>query len=242
MNWRNLTRTTLLATIAAAASAYLASGVLRLAFDAPSAEAHQASNFTSIQYLNDYWNNYDGDDSSNADWPLRFVFYGNAEVDLIKDRLDGCGGDPTISPGICNDTVVSSENFGTGDNIDNGGQGSWVGYDTDKGLKETVGCNWYYHFRVYARSDTDHNYNPDYGFYVFMTVHQDYETAWPGCQPNRYRSYESTENAFLSRAQSVAGWVTHSNLSYQYNYQPNAEWSPNSYVESNGYVSYVYVP
>lgn len=129
--------------------------------------------------------------------------------------------------------------FGTGDNIDNGGQGSWVGYDTDSGQKTAVGCSWYYHMRVYARSDTDQNYNPDYGFYVFMTVHQDYETVWPGC-PDKYRSYESHESHFIWRAQQV-GWSTSANLSYQYNAETFREWAPNSWVESNGYVSYIYV-
>lgn len=72
-----------------------------------------------------------------------------------------------------------------------------------------------------------------------MTVHQDYETAWPGCFPNRYRSLESTESHFQWRAGQVSGWSVYANLSYQYNYEAYREWSPNSTVESNGYVTYV---
>jgi hypothetical protein len=228
------------------AFAHLATGIARSLTEPPPVQAHTAypGSFSYIYYLNDYWANYDGSGSygsSSVDWPLRFILYGSAEVDYVKYRLDGCNGDPTISPQLCNATATGPMQFHNGDNIDNGGQGSWVGTDTDSGIKQTVGCSWYYHMRVYARSDTDHNYNPDYSFYVFMTVHQDYETVWPGCFPNKYRSYETHEDHFVWRAQQVPGWVAYPDLSYQYNYEPNREWSSNAFVESDGYVSYIYV-
>ena len=48
------------------------------------------------------WDFLDDDDprsSSVVDWGMRFLFAGSVvDVDYIKDRLDGKGNDPSISP------------------------------------------------------------------------------------------------------------------------------------------------
>lgn len=63
---------------------HVTGGVYKFFQSPPSVSANPASDLRSISYLNDYWFNYDGSGSygsSSVDWPLRFVLYGNAEVD-----------------------------------------------------------------------------------------------------------------------------------------------------------------
>jgi hypothetical protein len=36
--------------------------------------------------------------SNNVDWPIRYVFTASASINYVKNRLDGAGNDPSISP------------------------------------------------------------------------------------------------------------------------------------------------
>lgn len=143
-----LVRKLVLAGLASGSALYLALGAAFSFFTPPHATADPASNLSVIAYAGDSWENYDFTsptwDANGVDWPLRFVFYNNAEVDYVKNKIDGCNGDPSISPTICN-TLASAQYFWTYDTSDSGGNPtSWLGYDADSGLKQTIGCSWYY--------------------------------------------------------------------------------------------------
>ena len=230
------------AAVAAASTVALALGVsVLLAAPQSPVRANPASNLAIIFYSGDNWANYDSNigawDASRVDWPLRFILFGSAEVGYVKNRLDGCGGDPSISPGLCG--PGGAQYMHSYDGLANP---NWAGFDSDAGQKSASSCSWQNrHFRVYARNDiagANANYNVDYGFYVFMTVHRDKETL-AGC-PNQYWSEESDEDHFSWRASQIQGWTPNYTQSFQGNAEAARWWVPGtSYVESDGYVEYI---
>ncbi len=74
----------------------LISGAVRLAPYDDEVRAWFASNLAQVSAgSGDWWYNYDFNSRSvyaaNVDWPIRYLFVGYAEVDNVKDRIDGCG-------------------------------------------------------------------------------------------------------------------------------------------------------
>ena len=127
--------------------------------------------------------------SNNVDWGMRYLFHDNAEVDYIKDRMDGVMTDPRIRPTVGN--VGSLKHAYIFDGPDHNGS-SW---DSDGGIKNNPWCNWNLgHMRLYANDGQ--SYNRDLGYYVVASVHQDYE-GWH-CT-NKYRSREVDEQFWYDR-------------------------------------------
>lgn len=133
---------------------------------------------------------------TRVDWAMRFIFHNNAEVDHVKDRLDGVFGDPGIIP-------VLPVKFGSRKyaNIYDGGHYSGDRWDGDSGIKDQPACTWNSgHMRFYAKGDQ--HYNSTYGYYLVASNHQDYEGVF--CQ-NKFRSTETTEDFWVNRIKDHLG-------------------------------------
>ena len=144
----------------------------------------------------DYGSKTDETDRYRVDWAMRFVFKENADIDYVKDRLDGRWHDPSISPNLNN--VLAHHKFAY---VDDGHdhQGSY--WDEDKGLKNHTGCFWNFgHMRFYANGDS--NYNPTLGYYVVATLHRDHEALH--CD-NQFSSLESHEDTWIDRIEDNLG-------------------------------------
>ena len=197
-----LTRCSLLFVAVVAAGVYLAIAVSGLVFGAPGAYAANeapSGTFGEISFAgNDSVYNWDfrtsgGAVSNNVDWGMRFIFADDADVEYVRDRLDGDGNDPSITP----------ELGGVGSNMKARlKDGSYWLWNFDGGMKNYPGCVLNYgHMRIYARSN-DSMWNNDLGYYVVATLHRDKETVKPwGCS-KLYVGYESSENWWVSRIQS----------------------------------------
>ena len=135
-------------------------------------------------------------DRTQVDWGMRFVFEDNADVNYVKDRLDGRYHDPSISPNLNN--VLAGWKYA---HIDDGPEHVGSYWDSDKGLKNSPGCNWNFgHMRFYANSDT--NYNPTLGYYVVASLHRDHEALY--CD-NQFTSLESDEDVWVDRIEDNLG-------------------------------------
>lgn len=215
---------------------FVAAGLSPLAGER-SARAWTASNLQQVSAgSEDWWYNYDFSSRSvyaaNVDWPIRWLFAGYAEVDYVKDRIDGCGGDPSMTP--CLGTSGSRKAFF---GVDSG----YSYWDQDGGRKAGSSCSADYHIRLYARSDADQNYSPVLGFYVLASAHLDVEWLGGSWCDNRYYSTEATQAWFDARARAVPGWTVASNVSNWLNYEPT-RWADSAhFVESDGYATYVTV-
>ena len=160
------------------------------------------------------WDFLDDDDprsSSVVDWGMRFLFAGSVvDVDYIKDRLDGKGNDPSISPEL--DGGRSAKYSYMGDGPEQTGS-NW---DGDNGIKKYRRCEWNSgHMRIYAQSGEDHNYDASLGNYVIASVHADLEYHWwewyPFICDKEFRSREIEEQAWRDR-------ITDSLISAPYNW------------------------
>ena len=127
------------------------------------------------------------------DWALRFVFGENAEIDKVKDRIDGEGGDPTISP------ALDSSGSGKKAWVDDGTQQTGSSWDSDAGIKEGNNCGYDDHMRFYAQSGEDRNYNVQWEYYIVASVHHE-DHGW-GC-PDYFWSWELDEDWWVSRINS----------------------------------------
>jgi hypothetical protein len=164
--------------------------------------------YASLSVSSDTIYNWDFDSSSpsstSVDWGVRFIFKSNAAIDYIKNRLDGVGSDPYISPYL-DDNGGQKYAY-----VDDGPEGGidFV-YDNDSGIKEGPSCDvgWDWgHMRLYVRTSSDSNYNIQWGYYVIATNHRDFENG--ACSP-QYHSYESDESDWNGRLNAVVsshGW------------------------------------
>jgi hypothetical protein len=199
---RQITHIAFLAAIVVVAFGYLAVTVVNL-FSEPMVVS--ASN-NAPQYAYErislgegdwVWNwdyNSQNEYRSNVDWAMRFIFKGNAEIDYIKDRLDGKHWDPSIHPNLGSMGWSKYSKF-----YDGGSQtdGEW---DSDRGIKDDRNCNWNWgHMRFYASSSEDRNYNQTYGYYVVATNHVDSEYVI--LCTNYYKSLEEHEDDWIWRIQ-----------------------------------------
>lgn len=216
------------------------------------AEAWTTQNFSWVFAPNslDRFMNYDGGNpgySTNVDWPVRYLWKGNAEIDKVKDRIDGCGGDPTLFDQRCSSGGPISLHMvvtGPGDF-----------YDSDNGKKAGNSCSWDQHMRLYADPGQDRNYNQTWGFYIVSTSHRDYE--WLGTSWFCSNTYTSTEGNTTYPDESEYYWNTriiyiNTFVSDDYGILTNSQYlaNPETYrwadgshlVESNGYGSIITVP
>lgn len=229
-------RTRILAgALGVAALSYAALVLGRGLYDPPQAEAWTASSLTTVGAgTGDIWYNYDfvstSVSASNVDWPVRYLFKGNAEVDMVKNTIDGCGGDPSIFP--CLGGSGSQKKFYGRTS------GSWY-WDEDGGKKMGASCELDQHIRVYAIYPADRNYDPAIGYYVLASVHKDYEG--PSCT-DVYYSAEGEQGWWDSRSAGISGWSTTSN-NYWWNNYESARWGDTSHwIQSDGYSTYVTLP
>ena len=101
--------------------------------------------------------------ADKVDWPWTLFFYDNAEVDKVKAVVDGLVGP---AGGVWKNE--GDDNFFRQDDV------AGFGWDSDRGMKDPQGnCPTHNHFRIYAQSDEDRNFNTVDGFYVFATSHKD---------------------------------------------------------------------
>jgi hypothetical protein len=137
-------------------------------------------------------------DFEAVDWGMRFIFYDNADVDKVKDRLDGVALDPRITPML--EWSGGPQYGGMLDYVED----QATQFDGDRGIKDDPGCRWNNgHMRIYATSGGDRNYNPTFGFYVVATVHKDHEDLF-FCD-DQYISGESHENWWVDRIEDNLG-------------------------------------
>ena len=134
----------------------------------------------------------------SVDWGMRFLFYNNADVDEVKDRLDGVSADPRITPFLNGTGWFQYAAMDDDPNI------NAIEWDRDSGIKDHPGCDWNWgHMRVYATGSGDRNFNTTWGYYVVATIHQDHENLY-NCD-DMYRSYESHEGQWISRIEDNLG-------------------------------------
>lgn len=196
----------LLLVVAAFGYIFLSGASLFLAPSTASASA--APNGTYYRYLlgeADYVWNWDYNSmsrsQSNVDWAMRFIFKDNADIDYVKDRLDGQRQDPRITP------VLSDFGGAKYAHVDDGAQHGGNYWDSDRGIKNTPNCAWNFgHMRLYAKNDR--HYNSVLGYYVVASVHRDYEgfhCSW------WFSSRETHEDTWINRIENNLGSNTEYN-------------------------------
>ncbi|MFN0093802.1 MAG: hypothetical protein ACKVVT_03360 [Dehalococcoidia bacterium] len=239
----SLTRALVPCVLAVAAATYLARAFL--SGGSPSRQA-VAQNTTVLAWIGapgqDGFYNFDfksqSATSNNVDWPMRFLFRDNANINKIKNAIDGCGGDPTISPTTCSSGGAQYHRF-----QDYPNSAEW---DGDGGKKQSNHCtNGAQHMRLYARSSTDKNHNSEWGYYVFASVHKDWEGG-SGGSCTQYFSAEGEEGWWVLRIlNNLPAWTVHSN-SYWWSNPDSGHWDTyqghQHWTESNGWAAYVWVP
>lgn len=179
--------------------------------------------------------------SDNVDWGLRFIFWDNAEVDYVKDRLDGEGNDPWIYPQL-NSLYKGSKYAYVDDGPEEGPYSNFI--DADRGIRDWPGCvdNWG-HMRVYARTETDRNYSPGWGYYVVASSHVDKELASEDTCDRSFKSEETHEDKWVDRIEDhlsdspynwdVDGYKDFGNASSLVNTAATDE--PPQWYQSDGY-------
>ncbi|UNQ73808.1 hypothetical protein [Infirmifilum sp. NZ] len=183
------------------------------------------SNLTVLAIAEDMFYNYDfasqSVSSSNVDWPVCLVFYGNADVNKVKGIYWGAT--------ILANPMYAYLNDGAG----------WV-WDPDRGTKGVVYSSYlggyvYLHMRVYAPNPPDYMSNTYWGRYVVATAHYDQFPleSWSG-----YTEYAERHLASIASAKGYATFVD-----WAYFYNPEPYRAEGSHIWLNdGYATAVYVP
>lgn len=234
------------AVVAVAAGAYLVLGFAQLASSAQPAHANTTTTLTWITApgSDGFWNFDFRNTSVNAndvDWPLRFLFRQNAEIDKVKDALGGCAS-PIYLPFVCV-TSGSQNHLQFNDN-------GYLQWDEDGGIKQgnTCAAVGSQHMRIYANPANvfpyDRNMNGTWGYYVFASVHKDYEGGSGGfC--TQYFSAEGEEGWWIQRMLDNLPWTQQSN-SYNWVNADAGHWDLVGghwhWTQSNGLAGYVFVP
>lgn len=241
-----MTRTKLVAALVVAAAL--------LGAAAPATAHHNSTYLMGVGQSNNRWSSYDYRQNfyGDVDWPVGFVFHGNANVTAVKD-------------GVCLHTTHSWKYCTSGgpqwlsiQAIASPWGPAWTGFDNDSGRKRfsqsCTSTNWTSHMRFYApqvkhgRPD-DAFYSPDYGFMVVGTTHLDYRDR-DGCAGREHGRTETAENWFIGTIRGVPGWTdTYDNPTIFYN--ANAPHTVNRTVggvavphvyDNDGYGTLVNVP
>ena len=177
----------------------------------------------------DQFHNWDFQNGgARVDWPITILYWGNAEVDKIKDAYRAVG----WSGGTCGDSMWGHYNDGYG-----------LDWDTDDGIKVPCipGCFVSgYHVRLYAPPGTDRMYNPSWGYYVFASSHRDRSELCVGAE-RQYGWSEDAEGYAVDVARNRFGWSGSHDWSSFLNGVPTG-WVSNHYVQNNGLASQVRVP
>lgn len=159
------------------------------------AQAHcvgSAINNTQVK-LNDRFRNFDynstGDGDCNVDWPMDFLFHGNASKFIVKNRMGSIGYDHEGSPkhGKLDDSA------GWDWNTDRGRK-TYDAWDACFGDLE--------HFRIYAVYTDNQMYNVDWGYYVLGTAHIDHHEAG-GCPGTWWGESEKAEGRIANSIQEA---------------------------------------
>ncbi|AJB42115.1 hypothetical protein TCARB_1067 [Thermofilum adornatum 1505] len=183
------------------------------------------SNLTLLMVAEDSFYNYDFTSktvsSSNVDWPVCLVFYGNADVNKVKNIYWGV-------------TILANTMYAY---LDDGQGFVW---DEDRGTKGVVWSNCtnsyvWLHMRVYAPNPPDYLYNIYYGKYVIATAHYDQFPleSWSG--------YTECAEKHLADIAKSKGYTVYQDLFYFYNYEPYRIEGNHIWL-NNGYATYIYVP
>ena len=142
------------------AFAYLAMMMLSLAAGAAPSEANTApqGSFDWVTFGGgDELRNWDfttnlapqgEDDSDYVDWGMRFIFAGDGvNVSEVKNRIDGIGDDPAITPELDNGITFNYAWVHDGEEQPAG----YSNWDSDRGIKDNPTCDWNWgHMRIYA--------------------------------------------------------------------------------------------
>jgi hypothetical protein len=111
----------------------------------------------------------------NIDWPVDFIFYGNAEIDRVKLDMLQYAGYSCGARGDCGRKFHARMN----DGVD-------MSWDEDAGIKNGLCTGNATHIRLYAAGELDvddsHDrmFNIDWGSYILGTTHIDNKDCLPG--------------------------------------------------------------
>lgn len=111
----------------------------------------------------------------NVDWPIDFIFHGNAEIDRVKQDMLLFAGYSCFSRGDCGRQMHARMS----DGVD-------MSWDADAGIKNGLCTGNETHLRIYAAGELDipdaHDrmFNLRWGFYVLGTSHIDNKDCLPG--------------------------------------------------------------
>jgi hypothetical protein len=157
---------------------------LFLACALTSASASTTANLKLVTYGQNSFYNYDFDSQSavvtNVDWPVDMIFYGNASVSKVYNKIGWFWGG-------------SNEYM----RLNTGSGASWV---SAGGRKNTLCTDT--HFRLYAPAATGYFTDPVLGHYVIATMHLDKNEC--GSSPT-YGWNETAEQTVANRAAQVWG-------------------------------------
>jgi hypothetical protein len=198
-------------------------------YGAATARASTAANLSLVNYRGDSFWNYDFNtatvDESNVDWPVDMVFWGNASVSKVYNKIGWIWS--------------GSKEF---EQINDGSGSVWV---SSGGRKNTLCTDT--HFRLYAPS-TGYLMNAALGHYVIATAHLDKNEC--GSSPT-YGWNETAEANVAKRAAAVWGsGAVKANAAALPDGTPtlslfvNAQtgWQGSHYFNNNGYPTLVKVP
>lgn len=204
---------------------------LAVAGSVPPAEASHCVTTDKLKTLSqneDRFRNYDFESqvvgTCNIDWPVNFLFWNNADIGKVKDRM------ATVGYGITGSPMHETLNEG----------GGWV-WDQDSGRKNEINCFFgdAEHFRIFADGD-DRLYNMSWGYYVLGTSHIDHNE----CDPFGSTWFGASETAEARIADDARNaWEPSRVNTDAVNFQNHNNWqrSGDHILQSNGYATKVKV-
>jgi hypothetical protein len=164
-----------------------------------------------------------------VDWSIDLVYYGNAEVDKVKNILKNTGRFRTSG------TTMYGQVH----------EGPNLYSDADSGVKNDIpGCatDINIHQRIYARPTVDVVYSNTHGFVVWATSHHD---VHEGCSDEWFGDSEWAENQFGTEYQNL-GYTICRDCWWYSNYEPFSTPSrlsdPKHHWDNNGWATAIYVP
>ena len=210
---------------------------------AGTAEAHTApsGSFYTLAIREDRFKNWDFRSksavASNVDWPVTMLYYNNANINKVKNKLDAidrigrCGSGKKAR---LRDSTVTG----------------YV-WDNDGGIKDNCGTDWGQtrHMRVYADGN-DKLYNLSWKYYIIGTTHVDHchrHGFWPAywCHHHYVGFSENANDWWDYYSDRVSGWTVFadwSSFSNSANFNDLHGSGEDHLVRSNGRATAVHVP
>jgi hypothetical protein len=191
--------------------------VAGLALGSPAGEAHTAATGSTPSpvsglTLPDDVNQFSGYDFRQpgfgaVDWPVEFVFRGNASVEKVKE-------------GLCHGTENAWKYCDEGGPMylyadEAAGDAAFTGFVANSGVKrfeENCSTNRFTaHMRLYAPKSTSdpgqHSFDsPKYGHMVIATVHLDFQDH-SGCSARIHGYPDVAEQWFIEAMKTIDGWT-----------------------------------